>query len=176
VQRMIDRMSDTPVAVFTAAWDAVQWNPLWGELFGNPSEVGPRTQNMVWGHFAAETPAGVSGVERDAAHTDAFERMMVSDLRRAADRYPDDRAVAELIDALRASSRFDELWARYETLPLAGSHKTVVHPELGAITLDCDILAIERADLHIVMNWAVPGTRDAEKLDALRERGANAAC
>jgi transcriptional regulator with XRE-family HTH domain len=176
VQRMIDRMSDTPVAVFTAAWDAVQWNPLWGELFGNPSEVGPRTQNMVWGHFAAETPAGVSGVERDAAHTDAFERMMVSDLRRAADRYPDDRAVAELIDALRASSRFDELWARYETLPLAGSHKMVVHPELGAITLDCDILAIERADLHIVMNWAVPGTRDAEKLDALRERGANAAC
>ena len=100
--------------------------------------------------------------------------MMVSDLRRAADRYPDDRAVAELIDGLRASSRFDELWARYETLPLAGSHKTVLHPELGAITLDCDILAIERADLHIVMNWAVPGTRDADKLDTLRDQAATA--
>ena len=181
VQRMIDRMSDTPVAVFTAAWDAVQWNPLWGELFGNPALLGSvpgnhaLTQNMVWGHFAAETPAGLSGVERDAAHTDAFERMMVSDLRRAADRYPDDRAVAELIAALRASARFDELWARYETLPLESSHKTVVHPELGPITLDCDILAIERADLHIVLNWAVPGTRDAEKLSALRERAAAAA-
>ena len=50
-----------------------------------------------------------------------------------------------------------------------------MHPELGAITLDCDILAIERADLHIVMNWAVPGTRDAQKLDTLRERTTAAA-
>jgi transcriptional regulator with XRE-family HTH domain len=180
VQRMIDRMSDTPVAVFTATWDAVQWNPLWGELFGTPTVPASRAgdtlaRNMVWGHFSAEVPAGVSGVERDAAHTDAFERMMVSDLRRAADRYPDDRAVTELIDGLRAAPRFDELWARYETLPLAGSHKTIVHPELGSITVDCDILAIERADLHIVMNWAVPGTRDAQKLDALREQAATAA-
>ncbi|MFD7310421.1 helix-turn-helix domain-containing protein [Promicromonospora sp. NPDC059942] len=180
VQRMIDRMSDTPVAVFTAAWDAVQWNPLWGELFGSPAVLDPgaasdgQAPNMVWGHFAAEPPEGTSGVERDTAHTDAFERMMVSDLRRAADRYPDDRAVTALIDALRASAHFDELWARYETLPLEGSHKTVVHPELGAITLDCDILTIERADLHVVMNWAVPGTPDAQKLDALRERAGSA--
>ncbi|WP_326641678.1 helix-turn-helix transcriptional regulator [Nonomuraea fuscirosea] len=181
VQRMIDRMSDTPVAVFTATWDAVQWNPLWGELFGTPTVLDSRAgdhalaRNMIWGHFAAEAPAGASGVERDAAHTDAFERMMVSDLRRAADRYPDDRAVAELIDGLRTSPRFDELWARYETLPLEGSHKTIVHPELGPITVDCDILAIERADLHIVLNWAVPGTRHAAKLDALRERAVTAA-
>ncbi|MCP2263922.1 helix-turn-helix domain-containing protein [Promicromonospora thailandica] len=180
VQRMIDRMTDTPVAVFTATWDAVQWNPLWGQLFGTPSDLvsGPGdalARNMIWGHFSAETPAGVSGVERDTAHTDAFERMMVSDLRRAADRYPDDRAVTELIDGLRAAPRFDELWARYETLPLAGSHKTIVHPELGSITVDCDILAVEHADLHIVMNWAVPGTRDAEKIDALREQAATAA-
>ncbi|MFG1926461.1 helix-turn-helix domain-containing protein [Cryptosporangium sp. NPDC048952] len=172
VQRMIDRMSDTPVAVFTAAWDVVQWNPLWGELFGEG--LAP---NMVWGHFAGEVPAGASEIERDAAHTDAFERMMVSDLRRAAERYPDDRAVTELIGGLRETNpRFAELWTRYETLPLGGSRKTVVHPELGPITLDCDILAIERADLHIVLNWAAPGTPDAEKLDVLRQRAVAAGC
>ncbi|AKS30869.1 helix-turn-helix domain-containing protein [Mycolicibacterium goodii] len=182
VQRMIDRMSETPVAVFTAAWDAVQCNPLWSELFGVPSSlditapVGGPAQNMVWGHFAGASPDGASVVERDAAHTDAFERMMVSDLRRAAERYPDDRAVTELITGLReTNSRFGDLWARYETLPLGGSHKTIVHPELGGITLDCDILTIERADLHIVLNWAVPGSRDAAKLDLLRERVAAAA-
>jgi transcriptional regulator with XRE-family HTH domain len=177
VRRVVDRMSDTPVAVFTATWDVVQCNPLWGELFGTPADGRPPAgdalaRNMVWGHFSAETPAGVSGVERDTAHTDAFERMMVSDLRRAADRYPDDRAVTELIDGLRVTPRFDELWARYESLPLTGSHKTIVHPDLGPITVDCDILGVERADLHIVLNWAAPGTRDAEKLDALRERAA----
>lgn len=133
-------------------------------------------QNMIWGHFAAESPVGASVVERDAAHTEAFERMMVSDLRRAADRYPDDRAVTELIEGLRETSpRFAELWSRYETLPIAGSRKTVLHADLGPITLDCDILAIKHADLHIVLNWAASGSPDAAKLDVLRERVAAAA-
>jgi transcriptional regulator with XRE-family HTH domain len=171
VQRMIDRMSDTPLAVFTASWDAVQWNPLWGELFGDPAAVDARMHNLIWGHFAGAVRAGASRVERDAAHTDAFERMMVSDLRRAAGRYPEDRAVTELISGLReANPRFAELWTRYETVPLGRSRKTVVHAEVGPITLDCDILAIEHADLHIVLNWADPGTPDAAKLDQLRER------
>ncbi|MEK8174453.1 helix-turn-helix transcriptional regulator [Streptomyces sp. M19] len=175
VQRMIDRMSDTPLAVSTAAWDAVQWNPLWGELFGSPAEQLARPNNLIWGHFAAPSPAGASRIERDAAHADAFERMMVSDLRRAADRYPDDRAVTELIGGLReASPRFADLWTRYETVPIGRSHKTVVHAELGEIILDCDILTIERADLHIVLNWAAPDTGATEKLAALRERVATA--
>jgi hypothetical protein len=115
-----------------------------------------RSAPLTWA-FSARPPSASAAPQSDTAF------------------YPDDRAVTELIDGLRDSRRFDELWARYATLPLQGSHKTVVHPELGAITLDCDILAIERADLHIVMNWAVPGTRDAQKLDTLRERTTAAA-
>ncbi|MGW3728854.1 helix-turn-helix transcriptional regulator [Streptomyces sp. NPDC000851] len=176
VQRMIDRMSDTPLAVFTAAWDIVQSNPLWGELFGSPVEADARSSNLIWGHFAAPPAPGASRIDRGAAHADAFERMMVSDLRRAADRYPDDRAVTELINGLRETNpRFADLWTRYETLPIGRSHKTVVHPELGEIVLDCDIMTIERADLHIVLNWAAPDTGAAEKLALLRERVATAA-
>ena len=169
--RALCLLDQLPLAVFTAAWDAVQWNPLWGELFGSPAGPGTRPDNLIRGHFAATSPAGASRIERDAAHVDAFERMMVSDLRRAADRYPDDRAVIELIDGLRATNpRFDGLWTRYETVPIGRSHKTVVHAELGEIVLDCDILTIERADLHIVLNWAAPDTGAAAKLAVLRER------
>ncbi|MGA5296080.1 helix-turn-helix transcriptional regulator [Streptomyces koyangensis] len=176
VQRMIDRMSDTPLGVFTASWDIVQSNPLWAELFGRPAEADARSRNLIWGHFGAPPAPGSSRIARGAAHADAFERMMVSDLRRAADRYPDDRAVTELIDGLRESNRrFADLWTRYETLPIGRSHKTVVHPELGEIVLDCDIMTIERADLHIVLNWAAPNTGAAEKLAQLRERVATAA-
>ncbi|MCU8591763.1 helix-turn-helix transcriptional regulator [Streptomyces sp. A13(2022)] len=176
VQRMIDRMSDTPLAVFTASWDIVQSNPLWAELFGSPVHADARSSNLIWGHFAAPPSPGASRIERGAAHADAFERMMVSDLRRAADRYPDDRAVTELINGLRESNRrFADLWTRYETLPIGRSHKTVVHPELGEIVLDCDIMTIERADLHIVLNWAAPDTGAAEKLALLRDRVATAA-
>ncbi|MFF7609020.1 helix-turn-helix domain-containing protein [Streptomyces parvulus] len=176
VQRMIDRMNDTPLAVFTASWDIVQSNPLWAELFGSPVAADARASNLIWGHFAAPPASGTSRIERGAAHADAFERMMVSDLRRAADRYPDDRAVTELISGLRETNpRFADLWTRYETLPMGRSHKTVVHPELGAIVLDCDIMTIERADLHIVLNWAAPDTDAAEKLTLLRDRVATAA-
>ncbi|MFI5854691.1 helix-turn-helix transcriptional regulator [Streptomyces parvulus] len=175
VQRMIDRMNDTPLAVFTASWDIVQSNPLWAELFGSPVAADARASNLIWGHFAAPPAPGTSRIERGAAHADAFERMMVSDLRRAADRYPDDRAVTELINGLRETNpRFADLWTRYETLPMGRSHKTVVHPELGAIVLDCDIMTIERADLHIVLNWAAPDTDAAEKLTLLRDRVATA--
>ncbi|MEU9645548.1 helix-turn-helix transcriptional regulator [Streptomyces sp. NPDC048188] len=176
VQRMIDRMSDTPLAVFTASWDIVQSNPLWAELFGSPVDADARSSNLIWGHFAAPPAPGASRIERGAAHADAFERMMVSDLRRATDRYPDDRAVTELINGLRESNRrFADLWTRYETSPIGRSHKTVVHPELGEIVLDCDIMTIERADLHIVLNWAAPDTGAAEKLALLRDRVVTAA-
>ncbi|QNP61473.1 helix-turn-helix transcriptional regulator [Streptomyces genisteinicus] len=176
VQRMIDRMSDTPLAVFTASWDIVQSNPLWVALFGNPVEADARSSNLIWGHFAAPPAPGASRIERGATHADAFERMMVSDLRRAADRYPDDRAVTELINGLRETNRrFADLWTRYETLPMGRSHKTVVHPELDEIVLDCDIMTIERADLHIVLNWAAPDTGADGKLALLRERAAPAA-
>jgi hypothetical protein len=48
--------------------------------------------------------------------------------------------------------------------------------KLGAARdIDCDILAINRADLHIVLNWATSGSPDAAKLDVLRERVAAAA-
>ena len=176
VQLMIDRMSDTPLAVFTAAWDTVQWNPLWGELLGDPARVDSRARNLIWRYFTGCTFAHESRVDRDAAHTDAFEREIVADLRRAADRYPDDRAVAELVDALRETNpRFAELWIRYETVPSGPSRKRVVHPELGPITLDCDALTIEGGDLRIVLYSAAPGTRDAELLDVLRDRVAAAA-
>lgn len=170
VQLMIDRMSDTPLAVFTAAWDTVQWNPLWAELLGDPAALDARARNLIWRYFTAEQ-ANDSRVERDAAHADAFEREMVADLRRARDRYPDDRAVRELTAALReANPRFAELWGRYEAAPNSPSRKTVVHPRLGPIVLDCDVLTIDGSDLRIVLYSAEPGTRDAALLDILRSR------
>ncbi|GAB3393129.1 helix-turn-helix transcriptional regulator [Humibacter soli] len=169
VQLMIDRMVDTPLAVFTAAWDTVQRNALWTALLGDPLALDGRARNLIWRHFVTGHTA--SRVEWTDRHVDAFEREMVSDLRRAADRYPDDRAISELIAALReANSRFAELWDRYETVQSVPTHKTVVHPELGPITLDCDVLTIEGSDLRIVLYSASPDTRDADLLDELRGR------
>ena len=47
VQLMLDRMSDSPLAVFTAAWDTVQWNRLWAELLGDPAALDARARNLI---------------------------------------------------------------------------------------------------------------------------------
>ena len=48
-----------------------------------------------------------------------------------------------------------------------GARKTIDHPQVGAITLDCDVLNIAGADLGIMIYSAEPGTEDAERLALL---------
>lgn len=166
VQLMLDRMHDTPLAVYTAAWDAVQWNGLFAELVGDPGKLTGRARNLAWLHFATSVR---SRIVREPEQTEAFEQALVADLRRAVERYPDDRAVAELIAALRQENeRFADLWSRYDAGPGAAARKTVFHPEHGPITLDCDLLTIDDGDLRILLYSAVPASHDAEILDRLR--------
>jgi hypothetical protein len=49
--------------------------------------------------------------------------------------------------------------------------KTVDHPAVGKLTLDCDVLTVEGSGLRIVVYTAEPGTEDAEKLDLVRVIG-----
>ncbi len=45
--------------------------------------------------------------------------------------------------------------------------KTVHHPDLGPITVDCDVLTVAGSDLRVVAFTAPPGTEDADKLRLL---------
>jgi len=66
---------------------------------------------------------------------------------------------------LRAKSEeFAALWDSGVVGRLAESRKTVEHPQMGLITLDCDLLRVEENDLHILVYSAEPGTEAAEKL------------
>lgn len=90
---------------------------------------------------------------------------MVAELRSTAARYPGDRQLRRLITELRAESeRFAELWDAGVVGRLDASRKTIEHPQVGLLTLDCDQLRIEEQDLRILVYSAEPGTEDAEKL------------
>ena len=54
---------------------------------------------------------------------------------------------------------------------LVGDRKTIAHPHIGSMTLDCDILTVPGADLKLVAYTAPAGSPDAEKLDRLRVAG-----
>jgi hypothetical protein len=43
----------------------------------------------------------------------------------------------------------------------------VHHPELGPVTVDCDVLTTAGSDLRLVAFTAAPGSEDADKLRLL---------
>jgi len=171
VQRLLDRLTGTPLSVYDAAWNLITWNPLWAVLFGDPPPPRGTARNAVWWSFV-EAPAGYpQALSRETGHRAAF----VSDLRAAVARYPKDAGLAALVDALRdRSGGFATLWDS----GVVGTHepltKTVRHATVGELTLDCDILAALGADLRIMAFSVRPGSESAERLRLLEVLGSQA--
>ncbi|MGW2237766.1 helix-turn-helix transcriptional regulator [Streptomyces sp. NPDC001759] len=168
VQRLLDRLVDTPVGVTDAAMNLLLANPMYAALMGDPSRLRGLERNGAWRNFM--------GVPSRVRHTPeerrSFEAGMVAELRSTAARYPADRQLQLLIAELRAGSpRFAELWEAGVVGRLQGSHKTIDHPQVGLLTLDCDLLRVEENDLHILVYSAEPGTEAAEKLELLSVLG-----
>ncbi|MFC5261292.1 helix-turn-helix transcriptional regulator [Kribbella qitaiheensis] len=172
VQRLVDQLEGAPLSVCDAAWTMISWNPLWAALIGDPSELRGRHRNIIWRHFSALAQDGAVGgfgrVVQTPEQAEHFMDAMVTDLRAATARYPKDPDLRALIDELRGGS---ELFARLWEEPVIAFHgserKTVNHPELGAIALDCDVLTVPGSDLRIVVYTAAPGSDAAEKLRLL---------
>ncbi len=100
--------------------------------------------------------------EQDRGITDAA---VVSDLRRASGRFPGDTRLAGLIrDLSAASPRFAELWAAGTVTAHREDHKTIEHPSVGPVLVDCDVLTDGDSELKIVIMTAVPGSPDETKL------------
>ncbi|MBF4163317.1 helix-turn-helix transcriptional regulator [Nocardioides acrostichi] len=167
VRRIIDRLGDVPLAVFTASHDILLWNELWAAMSGDQTRRTGIERNLVWRHFTE----GQRGVEYDDEHAEDFAADLVADLRQAAGRYPDDHELAALVDRLRTTSPdFARRWGSARIASHRASRKTV-HTTVGPITVDCDTLAVPDNDLRIVVYTTVPGTESASRLDLLRVTG-----
>ncbi|MFI6335886.1 helix-turn-helix transcriptional regulator [Streptomyces sp. NPDC050535] len=158
VQRMLDRLTGTPVAVSDAAWTLLLANPpyvaLMGEYHGNE-------RNAVWRNFLGSG----SRVRHTPEGLRTLEATQVAELRATANRYPADQRVRRLIAELRANSaRFAELWDSGAVGRPEASRKTIEHPQVGPLTLDCDVLSVAGSDLRIMIYTAEPGTEDAERM------------
>ncbi|MFD7996772.1 helix-turn-helix transcriptional regulator [Streptomyces mexicanus] len=166
VHRLLDRLAGTPVAVYDAAWTLLVANPPYTALMGEVAQG--RERNGVWRHFAGSGGRVVHTPEERRA----FETALVADLRTTAERYPADHRLRELIAELRArSDRFAELWDSGAVGAHEAARKTIRHPRVGPVTLDCDVLAVAGSDLRIMVYTAEPGTEDAERLALLMVLG-----
>ncbi|WP_182905127.1 helix-turn-helix domain-containing protein [Microbispora sp. H13382] len=176
MQRVLARLGDAPVAVFAADWRLLWWNRGWAALLGDPSVVPPEERNLVRSRFpAASDRTRLAAWPVVSENADATDRAIVADLRRASGRYPEDARLSELIRrTLGGNPRFAELWHSGAVGGHAEDRKTIRHPAVGDVTVDCDVLCDSDTDLKIVVYTAVPGSEDETKLDLVRVTGVTA--
>jgi transcriptional regulator with XRE-family HTH domain len=185
VQRLVGRLRETPVAVFSASWDLLTWSPLWGALLGDPDgwpagwPAGER--NIVVRAFRdarreadPSTSSGGDGTAVRTRHLDGsggsrFRAALVSDLRRTLVDHPTDPHLRGLVDGLLASEpEFAALWAQGAVGVHESSRKITDHPLVGPLELDCDVFTVPGSELKIVAYTVAEGTPAAAALDFLR--------
>ena len=163
VQRLLDRLTHTPVAVFDATWNLLVANAPYEAVMGATSTWSGVERNAVWRHLAGPGSRVVMAPEQRAE----LESGLVGDLRLTASRYPADRTLARLLGELRRIPRFVALWESADPAPAEqpAKNKTIAHPAVGPITLACDTLVVATDDLRIMVYTAEPATEDAERLE-----------
>ncbi len=173
VLRLIDRFSDLPALVMSAKCDVLAWNAMASALLGDWSRLRPERRNLPRLRFLSDPTdpprSRVGGTPEERAGTAA---QTVANLRSVAGRYPDDPGLARLLQDLHdGSAEFRELWTSTDAGGWRSHTKTVTHPSLGELTLECDNLHVPDVDQSLIVYSAEAGSREADALALLRVVG-----
>jgi transcriptional regulator with XRE-family HTH domain len=135
------------------------------EIFGPMAGVEGPGANIIWRWFTE--PAWRHQLELPDQH-DETSRFYVADLRPAVVRRGGDRRTFAFVDALRqVSGEFAALWDDHDVATLFCPRKTIDHPLVGRIELDCSVLLSPLSSQRLLLAHPVPGTRSAERLERL---------
>jgi hypothetical protein len=170
VHRVLNRLGDVAVAVFAADWQLIWWNPGWAALLGDPSAKPPEQRNFARERFPVGSGDGVRTPYRLVAGAGAERRQPRTSPSCPTCAAPPAAsrttcAWPELIRQLTAgNATFARLWASGTVAAHREDRKTVEHPEVGPVDVDCDVLTDGDSDLKIVILTAAPGSSDETKL------------
>lgn len=166
--RVFDRLVDTPALILTDLGETLVQNGLAAALYGDTSHLTGLARSAVYRWFTDPAARSLS----PESDRDRQSRIQVANLRAAYGIRGRQSRAGELVRALsKASEEFAELWARHEVAQRFEDHKTLVHPEVGAIEVDCQALFTEDQSQVLLVLTAVPRTEDAEKLRLLAVLG-----
>ena len=165
--RMLDLLGDTPAMVLSDLGEALAQNRASLLVTGDHSGFTGDRRYLVYRWFTGpETRAGHPPEEQDR-----HARQVVADLRAAAGRRPGDATVTGLVNRLLAASpEFRRRWAEHEVAVRRADRKTLLHPRVGPLLMDCETLMTpDLGQMLLVLTPADAETR--ERLDLLRVLG-----
>ena len=166
--RVLDRLSDTPALIISALGETLVQNQLAAALFGDKSRLTGLARSEIYRWFT--DPA-----ERERYPQPDHPRQSrahVANLRAAHGSMGPRSRAGELVRALqKASQEFSLLWEQHEVAQRFADHKTLIHPELGEIEVDCQVLFTEDQSQALLVLTAAPRTESYEKLQLLSVLG-----
>jgi transcriptional regulator with XRE-family HTH domain len=168
VLHLLDKLDDTPALVVSDRGDMLAWNAMQAALMGDPARFPVERRNLVWQHFC-NPEAAERFLPEDLIRNG---ENIVADLRARLAAYPDDARLRALVEELRVrSQRFADLWERHDVKRRRTDRKTVLHPVVGRIDLDCEVMLSPEHDQRLIIHSARPGTPAAQALQLLRVIG-----
>ncbi|MFG2376870.1 helix-turn-helix transcriptional regulator [Streptomyces sp. NPDC048504] len=163
-RKLLEQLDGVAASAYDASWTLISWNRHWVALSGEPGELRGRDRNVAWSHFTGRAGIVTHTEEQQAELEAAF----VSDLRAATIRWPDDDELRSLVSDLRVvSTRFADLWDAYVIAVHTMNRKTLHHPVMGPMHIDCHVLMVPDSDIRIVTHTAAPGSDASDKLKRL---------
>jgi transcriptional regulator with XRE-family HTH domain len=165
--RLLDLLGDTPALVTSDLGEVLAQNGASRLLTGDHTGFTGDRRYLAFRWF---TEPGMRA-DQPPEEREQRSRSLVADLRATAGRRTGDPVVAGLVERLRAASpEFRRLWAEHEVAVRRADQKTVVHPRVGSIRVDCETLVTPDQGQQLIV--LTPADADArERLELLRVLG-----
>jgi transcriptional regulator with XRE-family HTH domain len=161
--RALDRL-DTPAQVTSDLAVTLVQNELAVSLLGDQTKYEGPSRSLFYRWFTDPEERTHYPDEDHEQHS----RTYVANLRAVYGRDSGDAEARELVERLLAESEeFARLWDDHEVAVRRDTHKRVVHPTIGVIELDCQILTAENQTERLILFTAEPGSEDAARLELL---------
>lgn len=162
--RILDRLADTPAQVVSALGETLVQTCAARALLGDHTRYHGFARSVVYRWFTDPAARELYPVDGHAA----ISRNFVAGARLVHARHgAGSRAVAIVEDLLARSTEFAELWGSHIVGVAHEPNKRLVHPKLGVVDVQCQILH-DPAQLHTLLVFtAEPDTASHAKLAAL---------
>ena len=166
--RVLDRLDDTPAMILSRLGEVLVQNRMAVALFGDRSGHTGLARSEIYRWFTDPAERRIYPEDDQPRQS----RGQVANLRAAYGVMGPRSAAGELVRALqKASPEFAALWDRHEVAQRFADHKILLHPELGPIELDCQVLFTEDQSQALLVLTAPPHTEGYEKLQLLSVLG-----
>ncbi|MDQ1463113.1 MAG: hypothetical protein QOC73_54, partial [Actinomycetota bacterium] len=164
MMRILDRLSDTPAQVVTGTGETIIQTPLAVVLLGDQTHFTGPARSIIYRWFTDPDERSLYLPDDHPTHS----RVYVAQLRGVAAREGrTSRATALAKRLCEENPEFARLWAQHEVGVTYTRTKRIVHPQVGTISLHCQVLVDPDQSQSLLVFTATPGSRSHDKLRLL---------